>query len=257
MSKMKPKFFLMGLALVVSLTGGAYAMEETAGKSGYAEKAKSVEVKLSVDKVNDHVNKVTLSLGKMPTAGYELRIDGIEFSRKGEAYLYYSLKEPQEGQMTAQVITEPTAVAYVESKYKVIPVEDKSAMGKLSDGPIIRGSVKKLKYVSKQEPAKNTSQNPNAPVSSSAGAAQPEPIKDGKIGGIDVEGPATASPYDKASISINDETKILKQQDGKLIAAAVEDVTEGAEVEVYYNGPVLTSYPVQAGADVIVILEKK
>jgi len=77
------------------------------------------EVKVSVEKVNDHVNKVTLSRGMKPNPGYGIRVDSIQFGVDGQAIVKYSLLEPDPDKMYAQVMTEAKAETYVSSNYEV------------------------------------------------------------------------------------------------------------------------------------------
>ena len=59
--------------------------------------------------------------------------------------------------------------------------------------------------------------------------------------------------YDAASVRA-DENTVVKSNDG--IAAALSDIAEGDTVSVVFNGPVAESYPVQAYASCIRILQK-
>ncbi|MNY32867.1 hypothetical protein D3C86_1671100 [compost metagenome] len=77
------------------------------------------EVKVSVEKVNDDVNKVTLSRGMKPNPGYGIRVDSIQFGVDGQAIVKYSLLEPDPDKMYAQVMTEAKAETYVSSNYEV------------------------------------------------------------------------------------------------------------------------------------------
>jgi hypothetical protein len=90
------------------------------------------KVTLSTEKVNENVNKVTLSWGSKPNAGYRITIDGIEFKANGEAIIRYSLHLPEPGHMYAQVVTEPKAETYVASKYKVIAKLSESGSAEMS-----------------------------------------------------------------------------------------------------------------------------
>lgn len=76
------------------------------------------DVKIIVDKVNEDVNKVTVTWGKKPNPGYGIAIDRVEFSEDGTAYVVYSTSYPDPDRMYAQVITEPTAITYVAARYK-------------------------------------------------------------------------------------------------------------------------------------------
>lgn len=64
---------------------------------------------------------------------------------------------------------------------------------------------------------------------------------------------ANGATYDKAYVTVDENTKIYK---GKA-EATFEDLTDGLMVEVYYNGAVDDSYPVQMGADKIVIVNEE
>lgn len=85
----------------------------------HVQKPQVEEVTVSVEKVNDDVNKVTLSRGIKPNAGYGISIDSIQFQSGGKAIVKYSLQEPQPDMMYAQVMTEAKAVTYVSSNYEV------------------------------------------------------------------------------------------------------------------------------------------
>ncbi|WP_135546975.1 S-layer homology domain-containing protein [Paenibacillus cymbidii] len=79
-------------------------------------------VAVTVEKVDDEVNRVTLSWGEKPNPGYRLTIDGISFTDQGEARISYTLHKPVPGQMYAQVITEAKASTYVAATYKSVAV---------------------------------------------------------------------------------------------------------------------------------------
>lgn len=79
--------------------------------------AESVSVK--VEKVNEEVNKVTLSK-EMPHPGYGLNITAIEFQGDGQAVIKYTIQQPKPDMMYPQVITEAKAETFISAKYKVI-----------------------------------------------------------------------------------------------------------------------------------------
>ncbi|TVY01899.1 S-layer homology domain-containing protein [Paenibacillus cremeus] len=78
------------------------------------------QVTVTVEKVNDEVNKVILSRGQKPTAGYDIAITGIRFEQEGRAVISYMVTDPKLDSMNAQVVTEPKAETYVSSKYKPV-----------------------------------------------------------------------------------------------------------------------------------------
>ncbi len=83
------------------------------------------QVELAVSPVNGDVNRITLSWGEKPNAGYTLAITGIVFKDDQTAEIRYKLGTPIPGHMYAQVITHPKAEAYLAAGYKAVPVEEK------------------------------------------------------------------------------------------------------------------------------------
>lgn len=81
--------------------------------------ASTEEVAVKVEKVNDEVNKVTLSRGDKPNSGYGIEVNEIQFSEDGQAVIKYTLLDPKPDMMYAQVITEAKTVTYISTKYKV------------------------------------------------------------------------------------------------------------------------------------------
>lgn len=72
------------------------------------------------------------------------------------------------------------------------------------------------------------------------------------IGFLYVEG-QKGQTYDKASVRVNEKTKI-QIQDGKLVKdGKMADLKNGMKVSVWFTGPVAESYPVQATAGKILI----
>jgi beta-N-acetylhexosaminidase len=75
-----------------------------------------------------------------------------------------------------------------------------------------------------------------------------------KITSILVEGKIEQdTEYDKASIFISDKTKIYKNNAKEVLKASA--LKEGMKVEAVFEGPVRESYPVQADAKMIRIIE--
>ena len=78
--------------------------------------------------------------------------------------------------------------------------------------------------------------------------------QNGQLLSIMVEGSLESDTmFDKASIFIADKTKIIEKATGKKVQKA--DLKEGQKVEVVVEGPVRESYPVQADAKEIRVLE--
>ena len=67
------------------------------------------------------------------------------------------------------------------------------------------------------------------------------------------EDPADASGSNKASVRINEETKIYRRSGGSLEKSIATALTIGKQVSVWFEGPVAESYPVQGSASVVVL----
>ena len=78
------------------------------------------DVSVTVEKVTDDVNKITLSRGQKPNAGYSIAIQNVRFDQNGQAVISYTLQDPKPDTMYADVITEAKAVTYVSSAYKAV-----------------------------------------------------------------------------------------------------------------------------------------
>jgi hypothetical protein len=59
------------------------------------------------------------------------------------------------------------------------------------------------------------------------------------------------SGYDQASVRVHDDTLVLRASGG---AASAADLRVGQGVRVWFDGPVMESYPVQSSAGTIVIV---
>ena len=61
--------------------------------------------------------------------------------------------------------------------------------------------------------------------------------------------------YDKASLAITKDTKLLKRIGDDYVEFTFDDIRAGMVVEVWITGPVRESYPIQADADTVAELE--
>jgi beta-N-acetylhexosaminidase len=87
--------------------------------------------------------------------------------------------------------------------------------------------------------------------------ADAEGKKRGLVGVVMVEGTKDKDTgYDKASVKVTEKTSLKKRVGKDLKDAKFEDVKEGTKVEAVFTGPVLQSFPVQATAKEVVILEE-
>ena len=95
-------------------------------------------------------------------------------------------------------------------------------------------------------------------VESITGNARDFTSPDEVVGAIYVvAAPGVTSAYDRASISLSGETRICTKAPGAdPVPADTAALGIGRQVEVWFTGPVAESYPVQALADVIYVVEK-
>lgn len=88
-------------------------------KNSQNENENKQDVALSVEKVNDQINKIVLSRGMQPNPGYAISIKKIDFKDESNAVVYYELSSPKPDMVYPQVITESKTETYLSSKYKV------------------------------------------------------------------------------------------------------------------------------------------
>ena len=76
------------------------------------------------------------------------------------------------------------------------------------------------------------------------------------LGTILIEGEIEAdTSYDKASVRIDEDTRIYELLDGEPVSASFDEIRVGFTVEAWFEGPVAESYPVQAYARQVLILD--
>lgn len=66
--------------------------------------------------------------------------------------------------------------------------------------------------------------------------------------------PSHPSIGDKASVAVTGSTRITRKAPGGEVAATARDLVPGRQVQVWFDGPVATSYPVQGRAQRLVIV---
>lgn len=69
------------------------------------------------------------------------------------------------------------------------------------------------------------------------------------------ENPNDPTIGEKGKLAVSEETEILRQSDGEVVAVDSSELRVGQQVEATYSGPTQESYPFRAGAERIVILE--
>lgn len=66
--------------------------------------------------------------------------------------------------------------------------------------------------------------------------------------------PSTPSTGTKASVAVTSQTRITRRAQGGDVAATARELVPGVIVEVWFDGPVAMSYPVQGKAQALVIV---
>lgn len=90
----------------------------------------------------------------------------------------------------------------------------------------------------------------------SVSAAEGEARENGTVGMVLIEGVLEEdTSYDRASVTVTDKTEILERSGEELRTVDFHELQEGQRVEATFTGPVAESYPVQARASRVVILE--
>ena len=83
-----------------------------------------------------------------------------------------------------------------------------------------------------------------------------DPPPGGNLGSVLVEGELEAdTTVDRASVTVTKETRIYSELGGNRAEVKFDDLAVGQRVEVVFTGPVMESYPVQATAGEITVLE--
>lgn len=83
-----------------------------------------------------------------------------------------------------------------------------------------------------------------------------DPPPGGNLGSIMVDGELEPdTTVDRASVTVKEETRIYLEADGRRSEVEFNDLSVGQRVEVVFTGPVMESYPVQATAGEITVLE--
>lgn len=83
-----------------------------------------------------------------------------------------------------------------------------------------------------------------------------DPAPGGNLGSIMVDGELEPdTTVDRASVTVTEETRIYLEADGRRSEVEFNDLSVGQRVEVVFTGPVMESYPVQATAGEITVLE--
>ena len=101
-----------------------------------------------------------------------------------------------------------------------------------------------------------------SPAANGSGTACTDPDIRGTITNVSVEDDGVVilvegeidedTSYDRASVTVNQQTQISRQQGGTV---TLDDLQNGVQVEACFSGPVMESYPVQAEASGVVVLE--
>ena len=113
-----------------------------------------------------------------------------------------------------------------------------------------------LVYADKTEPEPVKKAPPKASIRGKVSSVAALRAK-GLVGAISVDGKKeTDTEYDRARITLTDKTKFYKWVEGKKKDAKFADIKKDSIVQCVFTGPVAESYPVQARASEVLILEE-
>jgi len=76
------------------------------------------DIAVSTEKVNEEVNKITLTWELRPNPGYGMEITGIRFEEGNRAVVLYKLHKPDPDKMYPQVITPAQVSTFIPAGYK-------------------------------------------------------------------------------------------------------------------------------------------
>lgn len=91
---------------------------------------------------------------------------------------------------------------------------------------------------------------PSAAPSISGVVRQIAPGADASGATLLIEG---SGRYDKASVRIDAKTSLLRTHGDGVEAALIREIVAGERIEVWFDGPVAESYPVQAHAATVIL----
>lgn len=96
------------------------ALEFVKKRSENIDPPRQEDVDMTIEPIDDEVNKVTLSWGEKPNGCYGISIEKIEFDAANqEAIIHYILHTPEPTAQCTQVITYPKVSTFVGSHYEV------------------------------------------------------------------------------------------------------------------------------------------
>jgi hypothetical protein len=191
------------------------------------------------------VYKVDENIEKDPNVGFitvgkiEIRVThNTSISRGPSDLVYRGFESLKKGATVEVVFIDATAEDKTAKEINILkdPVAEKQDAKADKDDPEkadIRGAITKVN------------------------ASDDDVKKKGILGTLLVEGTKERTTnYDKASVKISNKTKILKQDGKERKEAKFEDLKKGCKVQIDFTGPVAESYPVQATAGTVIILEE-
>ena len=209
--------------------------------------------------------------GVMPSAGYDVTIEAITH-QDGMAEVMVSLRNPAPTELVAVVITYPFDIEVVSRS----DIAEPSAL----DWVVVDESGDVLtKLGSGDDPRPE----PGDVIDDGSGAVdpglEPEPPPVDTVEKIDIRGTISSSELidiedgstmtrilvegeiapdtnvDRALVSIAPSTLILQAAEDEGRELTARDLEAGMAVEVRFSGPVMESYPVQATAEFVVIVD--
>ena len=209
--------------------------------------------------------------GVMPSAGYDVTIEAITH-QDGMAEVMVSLRNPAPTELVADVITYPfdfevvsrSDIAEPSALDWVVGDENGDVLTTLGSGDDPRPEPGDV--IDDGSDAVNPGLEPEPPpvdivekidIRGTISSSELIDIEDGStMTRILVEGEiAPDTNVDRALVSIAPSTLILQAADDEGRELTARDLEAGMAVEVRFSGPVMESYPVQATAEFVVIVD--
>jgi hypothetical protein len=89
---------------------------------------KSYETSISLVKIAEGVNKVSLTVSDLPNPGYTASVKRIEFGPELTATVFFTIISPDPDRMYPQVISKSTAITYLPADYKAVAKYEASSV---------------------------------------------------------------------------------------------------------------------------------
>lgn len=107
-------------AAVLIYDAAKFAKEVITPDDSVTAPVNDYEAAVTLEKAATGVNKATVTVENLPTSGYGLSIERIEFGANQTAVIYFKVTAPPAGSMNLQVISTASAVTYLPEGYTAV-----------------------------------------------------------------------------------------------------------------------------------------